>query len=167
YAQNKQVDVIVTDHHELPENLPDAYAIIHPKHPKGNYPFSDLAGVGVTLKVVTALIGELPVEMLDIAAIGTVADLVSLTDENRAIVFFGLQMLQNTQREGLLQLFNVIGKDPEEISEETIGFQIAPRLNAVGRLGDASPCVELLRSEEHTSELQSRFDLVCRLLLEK
>src|SRR5699024_759939 len=104
FAQNKQVDVIVTDHHELPENLPDAYAIIHPKHPKGNYPFSDLAGVGVTLKVVTALIGELPVEMLDIAAIGTVADLVSLTDENRAIVFFGLQMLQNTQREGLLQL---------------------------------------------------------------
>ena len=101
--------------------------------------------------MVTALIGELPVEMLDIAAIGTVADLVSLTDENRAIVFFGLQMLQNTQREGLLQLFNVIGKDPEEISEETIGFQIAPRLNAVGRLGDASPCVELL-----TTELQQK-----------
>ena len=148
FAQNKQVDVIVTDHHELPENLPDAYAIIHPKHPKGNYPFSDLAGVGVTLKVVTALIGELPVEMLDIAAIGTVADLVSLTDENRAIVFFGLQMLQNTQREGLLQLFNVIRKDSEEISEETIGFQIAPRLNAVGRLGDASPCVELLTTHE-------------------
>ena len=148
FAKKQEVDVIVTDHHELPEELPDAYAIIHPKHPEGNYPFTDLAGVGVALKVATALTGELPVEMLDLAAIGTVADLVSLTDENRAIVSFGLQMLENTQREGLLQLFNVMGKDPEEASEETIGFQIAPRLNAVGRLGDASPCVELLTTHE-------------------
>src|SRR5699024_3059499 len=70
------------------------------------------------------------------------------TDENRAIVYYGLQMLENTQREGLLQLLNVIGKDPREIAEETIGFQIAPRLNAVGRLGDASPCVELLVTHE-------------------
>lgn len=148
FAQNQNVDVIVTDHHEIPEELPNAYAIIHPKHPKGEYPFTDLSGVGVALKIATALMGELPVEMLDLAAIGTVADLVSLTDENRAIVYYGLQMLENTQREGLLQLLNVIGKDPREIDEETIGFQIAPRLNAVGRLGDASPCVELLVTHE-------------------
>ena len=148
FAQNQEVDVVVTDHHEMPEELPLAYAIIHPKHPGANYPFHDLAGVGVALKVATALIGELPVEMLDLAAIGTVADLVSLTDENRAIVSFGLQMLENTQREGLLQLFHVMDKDPSEVTEETIGFQIAPRLNAVGRLGDASPCVELLTTHE-------------------
>src|SRR5699024_3186906 len=154
FAQNQNVDVIVTDHHEIPEELPNAYAIIHPKHPKGEYPFTDLSGVGVALKIATALMGELPVEMLDLAAIGTVADLVSLTDENRAIVYYGLQMLENTQREGLLQLLNVIGKDPREIDEETIGFQIAPRLNAVGRLGDASPCVELLVTHEIEDDRQ-------------
>lgn len=148
FAQNAGVDVIVTDHHELPEDLPSAYAIIHPKHPEGEYPFGDLAGVGVAMKVATALIGELPVEVLDLAAIGTVADLVSLTNENRAIVFFGLKMLQQTQRMGLLQLLNIIGISPNEINEDTIGFQIAPRLNAVGRLGEASPCVELLSTHD-------------------
>lgn len=144
HAKHLGVDVIVTDHHELPKELPDAYAIIHPAHPKGTYPFKDLAGVGVTLKLVHALIGELPVEQLDLAAIGTVADLVSLTDENRAIVYFGLKWLEQTQRIGLIQLLYLIGKKPYEVTEETIGFQIAPRLNAVGRLGDANPCVELL-----------------------
>ena len=143
-AQSHDVDVIVTDHHELPEILPDAHSVIHPRHPEGDYPFKDLSGVGVALKLATALIGELPVELLDLAAIGTVADLVSLTGENRAIVYYGIQMLENTQRYGLLQLYKVIGKDPSEVNEETIGFQIAPRLNAVGRLGDATPCVDLL-----------------------
>lgn len=148
YAQSQGIDVIITDHHELPDELPNAYSIIHPKHPKGNYPFPDLAGVGVALKVAHALIGELPVESLDLAAIGTVADLVSLTGENRAIVYFGLKILENTQRGGLLQLLNIIGKAPHEVNEETIGFQIAPRLNAVGRLGNAGPCVELLTTHD-------------------
>ena len=144
FAKGQGIDVIVTDHHEIPDTLPEAYAIIHPNHPEGDYPFKDLAGVGVALKVATALTDELPAELLDLAAIGTVADLVELTGENRAIVYFGLQMLQNTQRAGLLQLLNVIEKEPSKVDEETIGFQIAPRLNAVGRLGDGSPCVELL-----------------------
>lgn len=144
HATSLGADVIVTDHHELPSVLPEAYAIIHPKHPKGEYPFPELAGVGVALKVAHALIGELPVEALDLAAIGTVADLVPLLDENRAIVYFGLKIIEQTQRIGLIQLFNLIDKKPSEITEETIGFQIAPRLNAVGRLGEATPCVELL-----------------------
>lgn len=148
-ANQLNVDVIVTDHHELPKELPNAYAVVHPAHPKGSYPFKDLAGVGVTLKLVHALIGELPVEQLDLAAIGTVADLVSLTDENRAIVYFGLKWLAQTQRMGLLQLMYLIGKKPNEMTEETIGFQIAPRLNAVGRLGDATPCVELLITHDN------------------
>lgn len=148
FAHGRGADVIVTDHHELPGELPEAYAIIHPRHPAGEYPFTDLAGVGVALKVATALTGDVPVEVLDLAAIGTVADLVSLTDENRAIVYFGLKMIEQTQRMGLLQLLNVIDKTPNEVNEETIGFQIAPRLNAVGRLGEASPCVELLTTHE-------------------
>lgn len=148
YAESQGINVIVTDHHELPDKLPNAYSIIHPKHPKGNYPFPDLAGVGVALKLAHALIGELPVESLDLAAIGTVADLVSLTGENRAIVYFGLKMLENTQRGGLLQLLNIIEKAPHEVNEGTIGFQIAPRLNAVGRLGDAAPCVKLLTTHD-------------------
>lgn len=148
HATSLGADVIVTDHHELPSVLPEAYAIIHPKHPDGEYPFPDLAGVGVALKVAHALIGELPVEALDLAAIGTVADLVPLLDENRAIVYFGLKMIEHTQRIGLLQLFHLLDKKPSDITEETIGFQIAPRLNAVGRLGEASPCVELLTTHE-------------------
>lgn len=148
FSQEKNVDVIVTDHHALPEVLPEAYAIIHPAHPEGDYPFSDLAGVGVALKVATALMGELPVELLDLAAIGTVADLVSLKDENRAIVYFGLKMMENTQRVGLQELFQVIAIEAQEVDEDTIGFQIAPRLNAIGRLGDASPGVELLTTHD-------------------
>lgn len=148
FANEQNVDVIVTDHHALPEVLPEAYAVIHPNHPDGEYPFGDLAGVGVALKVAAALIGELPVELLDLAAIGTVADLVSLTDENRAIVFFGLKMIENTQRTGLLQLLQIIETDSQEVDEGTIGFQIAPRLNAVGRLGDASPGVKMLATHD-------------------
>ena len=94
YAMAQGVDVIVTDHHELPEQLPEAYAIVHPRHPQGDYPFGDLAGVGVAFKVATALLGELPIELLDLVAIGTIADLVSLTDENRTFVKIGLQMIQ-------------------------------------------------------------------------
>src|SRR5699024_8421157 len=96
YAQEHGVDVVVTDHHELPSTLPNATAIIHPRHPEGQYPFSDLCGVGVAFKVATALLEEIPYESLDLVAIGTVCDLVSLTDENRVLVSLGLQQLQNT-----------------------------------------------------------------------
>ena len=89
FANSQKIDVIITDHHELPDELPKAYAVIHPRHPKGNYPFGDLAGVGVAFKVATALLGEIPIESLDLVAIGTIADLVSLTDENRALVKIG------------------------------------------------------------------------------
>lgn len=150
YAQNQGVDVIVTDHHALPQNLPDAYAIIHPAHPEASYPFKDLAGVGVALKLATALLGELPVELLDLAAIGTVADLVPLKGENRTIVYFGLKMMQNTQRAGLQELFQIIAIEAQELNEDTIGFQIGPRLNAIGRLGDANPGVELLTTHNPT-----------------
>ncbi|MER2174833.1 MAG: single-stranded-DNA-specific exonuclease RecJ [Carnobacterium sp.] len=143
-AKTLGIDVIVTDHHELPSTLPAAYAVIHPRHPKGSYPFGELSGVGVAFKLATALLGEIPIELLDLVALGTIADLVSLTDENRALVMQGLVVLQNTQRIGLSALCKLAKIKREEIDEETVGFIIAPRLNAVGRLGDASPAVELL-----------------------
>lgn len=146
YAKEQSVDVIVTDHHELPEKLPNAYSIIHPKHPEGNYPFKELAGVGVALKTAQAILGELPTDFLDLAAIGTVADMVSLTGENRAIVYYGLKMLRQTQRMGLRQLIVDLGIKPSEVDEKTIGFQIAPVMNTAGRLEQANIVVELLSS---------------------
>ena len=170
YAREQNVDVIVTDHHELPDSLPNAYSIIHPKHPEGNYPFKELAGVGVALKTAQALLDELPAEFLDLAAIGTVADMVSLTGENRAIVYYGLKILQQTQRLGLRQLIVDLGMKPSEVDEKTIGFQIAPVLNTAGRLEQANTVVELLSTfdeeqvktiTEHLIELnEQRKDIV-------
>lgn len=155
YAKEQEVDVIVSDHHELPETLPEAYTIIHPRHPEGKYPFGDLSGAGVALKMAAALLGELPVEFLELAAIGTVADLVSLTDENRTIVTFGLKILKETQRIGLHSLMRESELKPEDVDETSIGFKIAPLLNALGRLGEAAPAVELFSTfdEERAQEL--------------
>ena len=143
-AQSMEVDVIVTDHHSMPEVLPDAYAIIHPEHPEASYPFKYLAGCGVAFKLATALLEEVQVELLDLVAIGTIADMVSLTDENRILVKYGLSVLKNTQRIGLQELFKIAGIQENEVDEETVGFQIAPRLNALGRLDDPNPAIELL-----------------------
>ena len=143
-AQSMGVDVIVTDHHSMPEVLPDAYAIIHPEHPEAEYPFKHLAGCGVAFKLATALLEEVQVELLDLVAIGTIADMVSLTGENRILVKYGLSVLKNTQRVGLQELFKIAGIQENEVDEETVGFQIAPRLNALGRLDDPNPAIELL-----------------------
>ena len=143
-AQSMGVDVIVTDHHSLPEVLPDAYAIVHPEHPKANYPFKHLAGCGVAFKLACALLEEVQVELLDLVAIGTIADMVSLTDENRIMVQYGLEILRNTQRIGLQELFEVAGISSSDLTEETVGFQLAPRLNALGRLDDPNPAIDLL-----------------------
>ena len=143
-AQSMGVDVIVTDHHSLPEVLPDAYAIVHPEHPESDYPFKHLAGCGVAFKLACALLEEVQVELLDLVAIGTIADMVSLTDENRIMVQYGLEVLRNTQRIGLQELFEIAGISSSDVTEETVGFQLAPRLNALGRLDDPNPAIELL-----------------------
>ncbi len=143
-AQSMGVDVIVTDHHSMPEVLPDAYAIVHPEHPEAEYPFKHLAGCGVAFKLATALLEEVQVELLDLVVIGTIADMVSLTGENRILVKYGLSVLKNTQRIGLQELFKIAGIQENEVDEETVGFQIAPRLNALGRLDDPNPAIELL-----------------------
>jgi len=143
-AQSMGVDVIVTDHHSMPEVLPDAYAIVHPEHPEADYPFKHLAGCGVAFKLACALLEEVQVELLDLVAIGTIADMVSLTDENRIMVQYGLEVLRNTQRIGFQELFEIAGISSSDITEETVGFQLAPRLNALGRLDDPNPAIELL-----------------------
>ena len=143
-AQSMGVDVIVTDHHSMPEVLPDAYAIVHPEHPEADYPFKQLAGCGVAFKLACALLEEVQVELLDLVAIGTIADIVSLTDENRIMVQYGLEVLRNTQRIGLQELFEIAGIATSDITEETVGFQLAPRLNALGRLDDPNPAIDLL-----------------------
>ncbi|MDN6626940.1 MAG: single-stranded-DNA-specific exonuclease RecJ, partial [Pisciglobus halotolerans] len=148
-AVNKGVDVIVTDHHELPSILPAAYAIVHPRHPEGHYPFGELSGAGVAFKLAEALLEEIPEKFYDLVAIGTVADVVSLTDENRFLVMKGLEALKTTNRIGLQVLLKNSDVIKKEMNEETIGFKIGPRLNALGRLGDASPAVRLLSTLDY------------------
>lgn len=138
------MDVVITDHHELPAELPNAVAVVHPRHPAGDYPFGDLSGAGVAFKVATALLGSVPMESIDLAALGAIADQVSLTDENRIFVQLGLQLIRQQPRPGLAALIKAAGIDANTLDETSVGFGLAPRLNALGRLGDATPGVTLL-----------------------
>lgn len=152
-AKELGLDLIITDHHEPGPELPEALAIIHPKLKNSEYPFHELAGVGVAFKLAHALYGELPEHLLEIAAIGTIADLVSLKGENRLIAQRGITYLKKTKNIGLKALFKRTGTELHSIDEETIGFLIAPRINAVGRLGSADPAVDLLLTDDiHEAE---------------
>jgi single-stranded-DNA-specific exonuclease len=153
-AQELGVDLIVTDHHEPGPILPDCFAIIHPKLEDSHYPFEELAGVGVAFKLAHALYGQVPEHLLEIAVIGTIADLVPLKDENRFIAKAGIQKLIHTNNIGLKALFKICSIDMTLITEETIGFSIGPRINAAGRLGDAAPAVHLLLSEDPTEAME-------------
>lgn len=159
-AQQRNVDVVVTDHHELPQELPTAYAIVHPRFPGSKYPFGDLSGVGVAFKVAWALLEEFPTELLDLVAIGEVADLVSVTDENRILITYGIQQLRTGMRPGIHELVKLAGINEQTINETNIGFGIAPRLNALGRMGDANPGVELLTTldDEAAGDLAKMVD---------
>ncbi|UMT74781.1 single-stranded-DNA-specific exonuclease RecJ [Staphylococcus roterodami] len=146
-VQELGVDVIVTDHHEIGRTLPEAYAIVHPMHPAFDYPFQQLCGAGVAYKLSQALIGNVPDYFKALVAIGTIADLVSLTDENRSLVKQGLKILNDNCPVSIKALLQEAGYN-DHIDEETIGFIIGPRLNAVGRLDDASLACELLMTED-------------------
>lgn len=146
-ANELGIDVIVTDHHEFGKTKPNAFAIVHPLHPDFNYPFKYLAGVGVAYKLSKALNNDIPESFLGLVAIGTIADLVSLTDENRSMVKKGLKYLNEEPSPGIKALLDV-AEFTDEVSEQTVGFIIGPRLNAVGRLDDARLAGELLMSED-------------------
>ncbi|KFE42253.1 single-stranded-DNA-specific exonuclease RecJ [Staphylococcus agnetis] len=146
-VQQLGVDVIVTDHHEMGDTLPNAYAIIHPMHPDYDYPFQYLCGAGVALKLAQHLLDDIPDYFWVYAMIGTIADLVPMRDENRSIVRKGLKLINHDIPVALKALLNEANYD-DVVNEETIGFTIGPRLNAVGRLDDASLAAELLMTND-------------------
>lgn len=148
FAKKLGLDIIITDHHEIGDVMPEADVILHPRHPEGEYPFGELAGVGVAFKLATALLGEAPLDLLEFVAIGTVADLVPLVDENRYFVKEGIRRLRMSSRPGIQALAKIGGTEQRQFNEETLGFMVGPRLNAAGRLGDADPAVDLLKAEE-------------------
>jgi single-stranded-DNA-specific exonuclease len=154
-AQSKGIDVIITDHHTIPDAIPDrAYAILHPSQPQCDYPFKGLTGAGVAFKLASALLTDRlsPKEkekylysLLDLASLGTVADLGPLRGENRIIVKHGLEALRNTKWLGLNYLMQYAGIDPEsKIDVNTIGFAIGPRINAAGRIANPYYALQLL-----------------------
>lgn len=156
YAHQYGVDVIVTDHHELPQQLPtDAVAIVHPRYPGSNYPCPHLSGAGVAFKVATALLEEVPTDCLDLVALGTVCDLVSLRGENRVLAALGIQVLQHDERLGIQALCQVAKINQAQLTATDISFQIGPRLNALGRLASGVPGVKLLHTldEQEAQEL--------------
>jgi single-stranded-DNA-specific exonuclease len=152
------LEFIVTDHHSVGRELPFASAVINPKRPDSRYPFGELSGVGVAYKLAQALIREaqachLPAQvdeqsLLDLVAIGTVADLVPLVGENRYLVRRGLEVVNQARREGVRALLRVTGLRPGSVTASSIGFGLGPRLNAAGRLGDAMLSYDLLASAD-------------------
>lgn len=154
HAKALGIDIIITDHHECQEVIPDAIAVIDPKREDCNYPFDMLAGVGVTFKLIHALSIKLNNtdniwKYLDIVAIGTVADIVPLVDENRIITKLSFATMKDTWNVGLKALLKVSGnKKEDKITASIIGFRVAPRLNAAGRLGDAKRGIELFTTKD-------------------
>ncbi len=152
YANNLGIDVIITDHHQVPKVLPDALAVINPHRKDCRSAFKELAGVGVAFKLITALEGgeyEYTLEQYaDLVAIGTIGDVVSLVEENRTIVKYGLDMLKLTDNIGLCALMDIAGIKREKLKAESIAFGICPRINAAGRMADASLAVELLLCDD-------------------
>ncbi len=146
------MELVVTDHHLPGEELPDAVAVVDPNRPDDESPFKALSGAGVAFKLCAALDGCAPEDILefcgDLAAMGTVADVMPLVGENRTIVKHGLSLLQNCDRPGLAALIDVCGFGEKPITADNISFALAPRLNAAGRMGSASTALRLLLCED-------------------
>ncbi|MCK9225872.1 MAG: single-stranded-DNA-specific exonuclease RecJ, partial [Candidatus Muirbacterium halophilum] len=163
YAFSKGIEVIITDHHEIPEILPEAIAIINPKMPN-QYPFKYLAGVGVAFKLIQAYVEKNNLDqsfygkIIDLVALGTVADIVPLIDENRLITRNGLNFMKKHRRPGIEALMKYVYGD--EINSRTISFGIAPRINASGRVGDPGVALRLLLTDdkENAKELASKLN---------
>ncbi len=164
YANSRGVDVVVTDHHDLGETLPNVKAIINPKLLPQEHPLKNLAGVGVAYKLAEALMGtadfsrlhaptevggtEVDATLLDLVALGLIADVALLKGETRSLAQKGIRQLRKTNRIGLKVMAELSNTNLESLTEETIGFTFAPRLNALGRLSDANPAVELLITDD-------------------
>ena len=151
YASELGMDTVVTDHHNVAETPPPSIAAVNPKFPGHTYPFRDLCGAGVAFKLVQALQTELEglpegyeKWLLDLVALGTVCDIVTLEDENRANVYWGLEVLKKQRRTGLKALMAVSGVEPKTVNARSLGFGLGPRMNAAGRLETAQHALDML-----------------------
>ena len=145
------MDLVITDHHECKEILPEAVAVVDPHRPDGGYPHKNLSGVGVAFKLAAALSGdqeEVLAEYADMVCLGTVADVMLLQGENRVFVDRGLQSLRRTARPGVAALMQEAGCTPENITASSIGFMLAPRINAAGRMGKIDLAVDLFLTDD-------------------
>ena len=152
FAASLGMDLIITDHHLPPETLPKAVAVVDPRREDDHSPFKGLCGAGVAFKLCAALDGCPPEEMLDycgdLAAVGTVADVMPLTGENRTLVRSGLHQLQNTDRPGLEALLEEVGLTGKPVTAENVSYAIAPRINAAGRMDSAVTALQLVLCED-------------------
>ena len=162
YAAELGIDTVVTDHHNIAPTRPPAVATVNPKYADHEYPFRDLCGAGVAFKLVQALqtrLDGLPDGyekwLLDLVALGTVCDIVTLADENRANVYWGLEVLKKQRRTGLKALMAVSGIEPETVNARHLGFGLGPRMNAAGRLESANYSLEMLRAKDCTAAFES------------
>jgi single-stranded-DNA-specific exonuclease len=160
-ANELGVDVVVTDHHNVADTMPDAIATVNPKRSDHSYPFIDLAGVGVAFKLVQALQTVLSgLEkgqekwLLDLVALGTVCDVVTLVDENRANVHWGLKVMAKTRRPGIRALMALSGVEPDKVNARSLGYGLGPRLNASGRLETARLSLDLLNESDPRRALE-------------
>ena len=145
------MELVITDHHECKEQLPQAVAVVDPHRPDGGYPHKNLSGVGVAFKLASALCGsqeEVLQEYADLVCLGTVADVMLLQGENRVFVTRGLESLRHTHRPGFAALMHECGCTPENLTASTIGYNLAPRINAAGRMGQISLALDLFLTED-------------------
>ena len=167
YAKSKGLDLIITDHHHPSDDgrLPEAIGVINPQRHDSKYPFKNLAGVGIAFKLMQALCARRGIEprvimdeLLEYVALGTVADVAEMADENRSLVALGCQKLTKTTKPGIQQLLKIAGV--KEVSTTTIGFQLGPRINAVGRLADSRTALDILleRSDARAKFLAQQLD---------
>ena len=162
YATSLGIDTVVTDHHNVAETPPPSVAAVNPKFSGHTYPFRDLCGAGVAFKLVQALQTELDglpdgyeKWLLDLVALGTVCDIVTLADENRANVYWGLEVLKKQQRPGLKALIAVAGIEPEQVNARHLGFGLGPRMNAAGRLETAQHALDMLTARDGLAALEA------------
>jgi len=155
YGRELGLDTIVTDHHRPPDPLPQAVAILNVRQPGDNYPYKGAAGVGMAFHLARALSQNglkpkkmTPRDLLDLVALGTVADIAPLTGENRVLVTSGLKAINRSKRPGIIALVEAAGLKPGELDAFSLGFYLAPRINAAGRIDDATLAYELLLTED-------------------
>lgn len=147
YAKSKGIDMIITDHHNCPSELPTCIGVINPKRSDADYPFRELCGAGVALKLCFAL-GIFDEKLIAIASIGTVADIVPLVSENRIIVYYGLKFIKENKLPNITKLMEISGIKPDDITSTTLSFAVAPRINAAGRMASAKYAFDFFVSED-------------------